>query len=308
MIDAAVYHWFVEASDTEKIRLTYLREEIVKTPVSLAFLLLQLVYSHRCTDFMRIFENLEDDFVFLFMSKVSSLTGPQAIRALDAIANNPDSRLGDVFANSKQFREFFTIRWNDAISMDAMWMSLSLPRTETLLDTLHSSYILDFAKKEAPSSTKAWGYLHSMLPPQSPDDPPLLHTLLLAALEPLLDLSPEDHAEHDISYIRVLTYHLRAYRNPEHARALWTGGLRDILKRCSLDPATRHRLEIGGVVGILAEIMADGDNDMDELVQVHHLPMLIQVHSVLSEVVAMAKDMIEANRHPTGRPRDPLRI
>ncbi|KAI9219194.1 hypothetical protein BC828DRAFT_406909 [Blastocladiella britannica] len=283
-LEFAIYNWLVEDSDTVGERLTFFSSETVKAPVSPAFTFLALVFSHDAKVAVRFFEDLEDKFVDLFVNKISGITGTSAVRALSMIAAHP-GRVGEAFSKSPALAKFLETRWSNAISMDVMWGTLALPRNTELLEILNNSYLIKFAYNELPTSTKSWGFLHSI-----EQDRTKIPAALLASLP---DIVEADDSDRDTALLRVMYYHLVVYATAEHASALLDGGLATIIKRRSLDPKMRGNNLMSRTVGLLALAIPDR---IDELVMLHHVPMMIQVHSVLSEVAVMAKTYVDTYR------------
>ncbi|KAI9187829.1 hypothetical protein H9P43_002220 [Blastocladiella emersonii ATCC 22665] len=285
-IDMAVYNWLLEESDMVQVRVSYLQQEPIKAPVNIAFHALAMML--RYGEDVSMFENLGDEFVELFTAKISQLSGVAAGAALVAIGQHP-GRLPTIFANSPALRKYLATRWNYSISMELIWTSLALPHTPTLLETLRTSYLLEFAYEELLTSTKAWAFAHTV----DAANRPRIQATLLAALPKLLD---EENSENDLAFLRVLTFHLQSVRGDDAATVaeeLLEAGLRGLIKRLHFDPATRDESLIPRV---LAALVDAAPHLVGELVQIHHVPVFVAVHSTLTEVVVMAKALVDSNR------------
>ncbi|KAJ3370594.1 hypothetical protein GGF31_003907 [Allomyces arbusculus] len=142
-------------------------------------------------------------------------------------------------------------------------------------------------------------------------NPSILHDALISALANRAD-APIDHDPHsgdsssydpsgELALFIVADDHLEAHQaDPEKfadmAVDLVDNGkmlhvIRRLLRVCG--PSIRERREIARVLCTLSRAMPDR---VDDLVALHHEPLLAQIHSLLAEVLPMATQIVQANR------------
>ncbi|KNE62943.1 hypothetical protein AMAG_08117 [Allomyces macrogynus ATCC 38327] len=142
-------------------------------------------------------------------------------------------------------------------------------------------------------------------------NPSILHDALITALanraDAPIDLDPHssDSSSYDpaaeLALFIVADDHLEAHQaDPEKfadmAVDLVDNGkllhvIRRLLRVCG--PSVRERREIARVLCTLSRAMPDR---VDDLVALHHEPLLAQIHSLLAEVLPMAAQIVQANR------------